>query len=91
MRLRGIQAGGRLVEEQHRRRRDQADGQVDAPAHAARVRLDRPVGGVGDRKLFQQLVSQPREVAAADAVEAADHADVLPAGEQFVDRRGLTR
>ena len=47
--------------------------------------LDRPVGGIGDRKLLQQLVSQPVQVPAPDAVEAADHPDVLASGQQFVD------
>ena len=80
-----VEAGGRLVEEQHRRRGDEADREVEPPAHATRVRPHRPVGGVGDRELFQQFVCQPVEVAPADAVQAADHPDVLAPGQQFVD------
>ena len=38
-----VEAGGRLVEEQHRRRRDQADREVEPAPHAAGVGLDDPV------------------------------------------------
>ena len=40
----GVEAGGRLVEEEHRRGEDQGDGQVEPAPHAARVVLDRLVG-----------------------------------------------
>ena len=40
----GVEAGGRLVEEQHRRLGDERPGQVEPPAHAARVGLHRTVG-----------------------------------------------
>jgi len=52
--------------------------------------FDHPVGGVRDGKLFQQLVSQPRQLLAPNAVQPADHPDVLAAGEQFVDSGYLT-
>ena len=42
-----VEAGGGLVEEQHLGDGHQAGGQVEAPAHAARERLDQLVGGVG--------------------------------------------
>ena len=41
-----VEAGRRLVEEQHRRLVDQRGGQVEASLHAARVALDRAVGRV---------------------------------------------
>ena len=41
----GVEPGGRLVEEQHRRARHQAGGEVEAAAHAAGVGLHHAVGG----------------------------------------------
>ena len=38
-----VEAGGRLVEEQHRRLGDERGGEVEPAAHAARVGLDRAV------------------------------------------------
>ena len=42
-----VEAGRRLVEEEHRRRGDEAGGEVEPPAHAARVGLDQASAGVG--------------------------------------------
>ena len=41
-----VEPGGRLVEEQHRRRADEAGGEVDAAAGAARQLSDAPAGEV---------------------------------------------
>ena len=60
-----VETGGRLVEEQHRRRRDQADREVEPAAHAAGVGLDRPVGGVGQREPLEQVVAEPPDRALA--------------------------
>ena len=54
-----VEAGGRLVEEEHRRRRDEADREVEPAPHAAGVVLDDPVAGVGEREPLEQLVGQP--------------------------------
>ena len=43
----GVEAGGRLVEEQHLGRGHEAGGEVEPAAHAAREGLDQAVGGVG--------------------------------------------
>ena len=53
---RRVQPRRRLVQEQDRRPRHQRAGQVQPPAHAARVALDHPVGGVGQLELRQQLL-----------------------------------
>jgi hypothetical protein len=53
------QPGGRLVEEQHRGVADQARRQVEAPAHAARVGLDRPRPGLSEVELLEQIVRAP--------------------------------
>jgi len=41
-----VQAGGRLIQEQHPGAADQAGGQVQPPPHPAGVGLDLPVGGL---------------------------------------------
>ena len=53
-----VEAGRRLVEEEHRRRRDQADREVEPPTHAAGVGLDDPVGGVREREPLEQVVGR---------------------------------
>ena len=57
-----VEAGGRLVEEQHRRGRDQADREVEPPAHAAGVGLGDPVAGVGEREPLEQVVAGAPDV-----------------------------
>jgi hypothetical protein len=84
-----VEPGGRLVEEQHRRRRDQAHRQVESTPHPSGVGLGDPVGGVAERELLEQLVGQRTDLPARDAVETADQPDVLPAGEELVDRGSL--
>ena len=56
-----VETRGRLVEKQQPRPADQGAGQVEPPAHAARVRLDGPVGRVGQLEAFEQVVgTHPR-------------------------------
>src|SRR5262249_12424768 len=80
-----VEAGGRLVQEQHRRPGHQAGGEVEAAAHAARVLLEHPVGGVGQVELPEELGGPGFCLAAAQAAEAADHDQVLAAGQDLVD------
>ena len=54
-RLRGSRPGGRLVEEQHRRARDERGREVEPAAHAAGVGLRHAVGGVGEVEALEQL------------------------------------
>ena len=46
----GVQAGGRLVEEQHRGRGEQAGGDVQAAAHAPGVGAHQAAGGAVERR-----------------------------------------
>ena len=81
-----VEAGRRLVEEQDRRVGDEGGREVEAAAHAAGVGLGHALGGVGELEALEQLagarLAPPRE----HAVEAADHHEVLLAGEVLVDR-----
>ena len=51
----GVEAGGRLVEEQQVGRHDDAGGDVEPAAHATRVLLHQAVGGVGEPEGVEQL------------------------------------
>ena len=81
-----VEAGGRLVEEDHRRAADQARGQVEPPAHAAGVGLGHLAGGVGEVEPVQQLRGAGLGLAGAQVEQLADHDQVLGAGEVLVDR-----
>ena len=81
-----VEARRRLVEEQHRRARDERGREVEPAAHAAGVGLRDAVGGVGEVEALEQLAAARLRGAAALAVEAADHDEVLEAGEVVVDR-----
>ena len=66
-----VEAGRRLVEEEHGRAGDERGAQVEAPAHAARVRLDRAIGRVDEIEALEQLLPAALGRRAALAVEAA--------------------
>ena len=84
-----VEPGGRLVEEEDRRPRDEGRGEVEAAAHPARVGADQAVGGVAEVEALQQLGGAGARLALGQVVEAADHLQVLGPGEVFVDRRVL--
>ena len=85
----GVEARGRLVEEEDRRPRDERAGEIQAAAHAARVGLREPVAGVGELEALEQLARPVGRPAPAQVVEPPDHLEVLEAGEVLVDRRVL--
>jgi hypothetical protein len=79
-----VQARGRLVEEEHRRAEDQSSGEIEPPAHAARVGLRGPLGGVREVEALQQLAGAGSGLRAPEVIEPADHLEVLEPGEVFV-------
>jgi hypothetical protein len=85
----GVEAGGRLVQEQHWRAMHQGGGEVEAPPHAAGVGLRRAVGGVGEPEPVEQFGGPPRHLAPAEVGEPADEAQVLAPGQVLVDGRVL--
>ena len=86
-----VEAGGRLVEEEHRGARDEARGEVQAPPHPARVGTDPAVGRRRrGRSARAARGARARASARDEAGEPAHHAQVLLAGLQLVDRRVLT-
>ena len=50
-----VEAGGRLVEEEHARAADEAGGEVEAAAHATGEGLHQRVGGIDEVELLEEL------------------------------------
>ena len=84
-----VEAGRRLVQEQHRRTADQRGRQVEPPPHAARVGLDRPAGRGGQVELLEQLVRPLPGGPRGQPAELADHDQVGAPGEVLVQGRVL--
>jgi hypothetical protein len=80
-----VEAGGRLVEEQHRRAGDERGREVEPAAHAARVGLGGAVAGVLELELLEQIARALHGTGPCRGVEASDHLEVLEAGEVLVD------
>src|SRR5207302_1224468 len=68
----GVEAGGRLVEEQHRRPGDDAGGEVEPAPHAAGVHLDGSAGGVGEAEVVEQLGGPGPGLPAGELRQLAD-------------------
>ena len=81
-----VEAGRRLVEEQHRRLGDQGAGKVEPSPHATGPALDLTVGGLGQVEALEQLVGPLPAGRRAEVVEPAHHVEVLEAGQVLVDR-----
>ncbi len=84
-----IQSGGRLVEEDQRRPRDQARGEVQAAAHAARELRERLRRGLLEPELLEQVARRRASLGGAQPLQAAEQPQVLGRGEVLVDRRVL--
>ena len=85
----GVEAGRRLVQEQHRRAEHERGREVEPAAHAARVRLHGPPGGLGEVEPLEQLARPVARRGTWHVVQAADHLEVLEAGQVLVDGRVL--
>ena len=85
----GIEPGGGLVEEQHLRSRHQGGGDVQSAPHTTGVGLERPVTGVGETELVEQLDGALGHHGPLEVVQAPDHGEVLAAGEVLVHGRVL--
>ena len=81
-----VEPGRRLVEEQQLGPPDERAAKVEPAAHAARVRLDDPVAGVGQLELLQQLRCASRGLGLRELVQPPEHDQVLAPGQVLVDR-----
>ena len=86
-----IQARSRLVEEQHLRAGQQARRDVEPATHAAGVGPGRPVGRLGQVEPLQQLAGAAAGLLTRQLEQASEHLQVLPPGQQLVNRRELPR
>ena len=84
-----VQPGAGLVEEDHPRSAHQRHGEVESALHAAGVGRGAPVGGVRQLEPGQQLVHPGGCLACRQVREVGHQAEVLPAGQQLVDRGEL--
>ena len=82
----GVDAGGRLVEEEHPRLVHERAGHHQPLRETAREVEDHRVGALGERELLEQLVGSRPGAGARDAEEAAVVVEVLPDGERAVER-----
>jgi hypothetical protein len=80
-----VEPGGGLVQAQDGGPADEAGGQVEAAAHAARVGLDRAAARVGQVEALQQLPGPGPGVAARELEQAGDQDQVLGPGQLLVD------
>ena len=84
----GVEPGRRLVEEDDRRIPDEAHRDVEAAAHATRVRRHLPRRRVGQREAVEQVVRDRARV--LEVPQPGDQHEVLPPGEDLVDGRELS-
>ena len=82
-------AGGRLVEEDHRRPPDQGRGQVQPPPHATRIVFRLLARGLGQVEPREQFRGARTGGFLREVEQLADHDQVLRPGEVIVDRGEL--
>jgi len=85
----GVEAGGRLVEEEDDRPVDGPERDVEPALHPAGVAAHDPVGSIGESDELEQLVHPLLQLGAAHAVDASLQHQVLAAGRLAVDPRLL--
>ncbi|SUA41734.1 Uncharacterised protein [Nocardia africana] len=86
-----VQAGGRLVEEDHLRAHHQPAGDVDATAHTAGVVPHRALTGADQVEFLEQGVGAAAGVLLGQTHQPAEQFEVLASGEVLVQRRVLPR
>ena len=82
-----VEAGRRLVEEDHRRAPDQAHREVEPAAHAARVARHPLIPRAGEREAVEHVVGDLARL--VEVPEPGDQHQVLAPGEDVVDRGEL--
>src|SRR4051794_24992978 len=82
----GVEPGRRLVEEDDRPRHEQARGEVEAAAHAARVGADEAVGRCGEVEALEHLGAALARRAGRQALQPGEQDEVLATGEALVER-----
>src|SRR5439155_15392221 len=86
-----VEAGRRLVEEEHARAVDQRERQVEAALHPAGVALDLAVGSLHQADALEQLVGAGPAFRAWKRLESRLESQMLASGQQPVERGLLER
>ncbi len=68
---------------------DERGGQIEPPAHPARVGAHEPAGGIGQAEAVEQLIGTGCDPGTRKVGQAPDQHQVLAAGQVAVDRRVL--
>ena len=82
----GVEAGGRLVKEQHLGGDDEAEREVEAATHASRECAHEARSGIGELELGDEIGGATLRRGATEAGEPREHDDVLRGGQRVVDR-----
>ena len=85
----GIEAGGRLVQEEDLRPMNEPEADVEPPFHPAGVAAHDPVGGLCQPEQLEQLGNPRFERTSAHPLHAALKHQILAAGRIAVDARAL--
>jgi hypothetical protein len=86
-----VETGRRLVQEDDRRRSDEAGREIEPAAHAAGERPYEPIRDVGEPEPLEQLVRTGARPGAGKVLEPADELEVRAGGQHAVDRRLLAQ
>ncbi len=86
-----VEPGRRLVEEDDGRAGHERAGEVEAPAHAAGVRLHEALARVAQIERGEELVRPRTGGAPSEVIEAAEHLEVLEPGQVLVHGGVLAR
>ena len=81
-----VEARRRLIEEQHLRAAHQTGGEIEAAAHAARVRPHQRVGEIGQLEAGQQFVASCVGHMPRHAAQPSDGPEVEPRAHEPVNR-----
>jgi len=84
-----VETGGRLVEEEDARTMHERHREIEAPLHAARVAAHLAVGGLRKPDTLEELVCPCATLGARDRLQCRLQAQMLAAGEQWIQRRLL--
>ena len=84
-----VEAGGRLVEEEHAGFVDERGGEVESALHPAGVAADAAVGGGDEVDPLEQGVGAAPALGGREPLQGGLQADQLAAGHQRVERRLL--
>ena len=81
----GVETGGRLVQEDQWRTRDQRCGEVEPPAHAAGELRDLPIGRVGEPEPLEQVGAGGAGAGTGESEQPSEEIEVLRCGQVLVD------